>query len=143
MTGLRMLDRARNCAVMALLLCGLTAPIFAQSPPPIDVKAEAKPGRPLALDDLYSELSVVDAALSPSGRYLAVIVRQPDADRLLVYDLTTGDKKYINSVPKTSAGSALGLRMGTVYWKSDDRLLCRLHVRPADGKNTGAMPMAA
>lgn len=127
---------------LVLVLCCLAAPLFAQSPPQIDATAKSRPSRPLALEDLFSELSVVDAALSPSGRHLAVIVRQPDEDRLLTYDLTTGDKKYIKSVPKISAGSALSLRMGTVFWKTDDRLLCRLHVRPADGKNINAMPLS-
>jgi dienelactone hydrolase len=126
--------------VIVLFLCCLATPLFAQSPPPIDTPAEPKPARPLALDDLFSELSVVDAALSPSGRYLAVIVRQPNDDRLLMYDLTTGEKKYINSVPKISAGAALSLRMATVYWKSDDRILCRLRVRPAEGMDINALP---
>src|SRR5512139_3098043 len=124
-----------------VLGCGMTAS-FAQAPPAAASNPDSKPARPLTLDDLFSEVSVVDAALSPSGRYLAVIVRRPEDDRLLVYDLTTGDKKFVKSVPKVSAGTALALDMGSVYWKSDDRLLCRLHVMPAEGKNIDAMPMS-
>ena len=135
-----MLGSARFCGATVLALCCLAAPLFAQSSPPIDAPAEPKPGRPLVLEDLFSELSVVDAALSPSGRYLAVIVRQPDEDRLLTYDLDTGDRKYIQRVAVNQAGQALSLRMGTVYWKSDDRILCRLHVRPSEGKDINSMP---
>ena len=29
--------------------------------------------------------------------------------------------------------------MGTVFWKSDDRILCRLHVRPIEGRNINSM----
>lgn len=129
-------------ALVVVLLCCVVSPLFAQSPPPVVATPDSPPGRPLALDDLFSEVTAVDAALSPSGRHLAVIVRQPSEDRLLMYDLTTGDKKYINSVPKISAGSAMSLSMGAVYWKSDDRLLCRLHVRPAEGKDINAMPLS-
>ncbi len=135
-----MLGSARFCGVLVLVLCCLATPLFAHSPPLVDAKAESKPGRALALEDLFSELSVVDAALSPSGRYLAVILRQPDEDRLLTYDLTTGDKKYIQRVAVNQAGHALSLRMGTVYWKSDDRILCRLHVRPNEGASIYSMP---
>jgi dienelactone hydrolase len=124
-----------------VLGCGM-APSFAQAPPATTANPESAPTRPLALDDLFSEVSVVDAALSPSGRYLAVIVRRTEDDRLLMYDLTTGDKTFVKSVPKLSSGTALELNMGTVYWKSDDRLVCRLHVMPAEGKNINAMPMS-
>jgi len=129
-------------ALVAFLLCCVVSPLFAQSPPPVATTPDSTPSRPLALDDLFSEVTVVDAALSPSGRYLAVIVRQPSEDRILIHDLTTGDRKYIKSVPKVSAGTAMSLSIGTVYWKSDDRLLCRLHVRPAEGKNINAMPLS-
>jgi dipeptidyl aminopeptidase/acylaminoacyl peptidase len=129
--------------IIILVLCCFVAPLFAQSSPPVDTATTSKPERPLALEDLFSELSVVDAALSPSGRYLAVIVRQPDEDRLLVHDLTTGDKKYVQRVSKNAAGTALTMRLGMVYWKSDDRILCRLHVRPAEGKNYNSMARSA
>jgi dienelactone hydrolase len=128
--------------IAAFVLACCATPLFAQSPPPAAANPESKLARPLALDDLFSEVSVVDAALSPSGRYLAVIVRRTEDDRLLMYDLTTGDKTYIKSVPKVSPGTALALSISTVYWKSDDRLICRLHVRPAEGKSINAMPMS-
>jgi dipeptidyl aminopeptidase/acylaminoacyl peptidase len=127
---------------MALALCCLATPLFAQPAPPPEARAASTPGRTLALEDLFSELSVVDAALSPSGRYLAVIARQPDEDRLLVQDLTTGERKYIQRAGINQAGPGLTLRMGTVYWKSDDRILCRLHVRPMEGKNINSMSTA-
>ena len=130
----------RLLAVIVLGCC--MAPSFAQAPPATAANPDSKPARPLTLEDLFSEVNVVDAALSPSGRYLAVIVRRAEDDRLLMYDLTTGDKKFVKSVPKVSSGTALALDMGSVYWKSDERLLCRLHVMPAAGKNIDAMPMS-
>jgi dipeptidyl aminopeptidase/acylaminoacyl peptidase len=135
-------ERGLYKALVVVLLCCVVSPLLAQAPPPVATTPDSTPSRPLALDDLFSEVTVADAALSPSGRYLAVIVRQPSEDRILIQDLTTGDRKYIKSVPKVSAGTAMSLSIGTVYWKSDDRLLCRLHVRPAEGKNINAMPLS-
>ena len=131
-----------HTALVLVLLCCVVSPLLAQAPPPVVATPDSAPSRPLALDDLFSAVTVADAALSPSGRYLAVIVRQPSEDRILIHDLTTGDRKYIKSVPKVSAGTAMSLSIGTVYWKSDDRLLCRLHVRPAEGKDINALPLS-
>lgn len=130
---------ARFPGAIVLALCCFAHPLLAQSVPPVDAKAESRPGRPLALEDLFSELSVVDAALSPSGRHLALIARQHDEDRLLVHDLTTGERKYIQRAALSQAGPGLTLRMGAVYWKSDERILCRLHVRPNEGKSLDSM----
>jgi pimeloyl-ACP methyl ester carboxylesterase len=126
-----------------LVLCCLTtwplAQTWAQAPPPTADAATGKTRRPLVLDDLFSEMNVVDSGLSPSGRYIALILRRKDDDLLVTYDLETGDKKVIQRTAVSSAGKALTLRIGTVYWKSDDRLLFRLHVRPIEGKSIYAM----
>jgi len=118
---------------MVLVLCCLATALFAQSASPTDANAESTPGRTPALEDLFSDLSVVDAAFSQSGRYLAMIARRPEEDPLLVYDPTNGGKKCIQRAALNQAGPGLSPRMGTVNWKSDDRILCRLYVRPIEG----------
>lgn len=136
-------SRLFKTAITALALYGFALVAGAQSPPAAGAApGESVPSRPLALADLFSEVTVPDAALSPSGRYLAVVVHQADEDRLLINDLTTGEKKFVKSVPKHSPGAALELSLAQVSWKSDERLVCRLHVEPAEGKNIDAMPMS-
>jgi hypothetical protein len=39
--------------------------------------------RRATLEDLFSEVTIVDGAVSPSGRYLAVIARDGDFDNLI------------------------------------------------------------
>ena len=84
------------------------------------------------LDDLYSELNIVDTAISPSGRYVAAIARLDKQDVLVTFDLTTGERKVIQRAAHGEAGKGLLLHMNTVDWKSDERMLLRLRVRPAD-----------
>jgi dipeptidyl aminopeptidase/acylaminoacyl peptidase len=93
--------------------------------------APAAPKLP-SLDDLYSELNIVDTAISPSGRYLAIIVRRPTDDTLAVMDLQTNEKKALQRVKPGDLGAKLVMHMATVYWKSDDRLMFRVSVRPED-----------
>jgi hypothetical protein len=119
----------RACRVAAIVLVGLSTPIFAQQTAP------AKPGHPATLQDLFSELSIVDAAISTSGRYLAVILRRDADDVLLVVDLTTSERKAIQKVGFEDAGRGLLMQMATVYWKSDERLLLRTRVQPKDALN--------
>src|SRR5262249_9757285 len=87
-----------------------------------------------ALDDLFSELNVVDSSISPSGRHLAVILRHGENDLLVVYDLQTNERKILQRAGLRSFGKNITLHMVTVYWKSDDRLLFRLRVLPDEGK---------
>jgi len=82
------------------------------------------------LDDLFSERNIVDTAISPSGRYLAIIVRRPTDDTLAVLDLQTGEKKALQRTKPGDAGTKLIMHLSTVYWKSDERLLVRVSVRP-------------
>jgi dienelactone hydrolase len=123
---------ARRFAAIALL-CVL-APCFAQSPAPAP-DTPATPLRPATLDDLYAELTLVDTAISISGRYVAAVVRREKDDVLVVFDLTTGDRKIIQRVGFDEAGKALVLYMVSVEWKTDDKLLLRLRVRPEDMLN--------
>ena len=59
-----------------------------------------------SLDDLYSELNIVDTAISPSGRYLAIIVRRPTDDTLAVLDeLHLCDPKVLDPVIYAFANS--------------------------------------
>jgi len=95
------------------------------------VTEAASPG-PLTLDDLFDRKGVVDVAVSPSGRYLAGIVRQADNDVVLVVDAETGDHKVIARVGLKDAGEHLEARITSVYWKSDDRILFRSRALPSD-----------
>jgi pimeloyl-ACP methyl ester carboxylesterase len=115
--------------LVTVLLVGLMAPCFAQTPAPADA---AKSARPPTLDELYSEYTLVDTAISPSGRYVAAIVRREKDDVLVNFDLTTGERKPLQRVAFTDAGKGLMFYMTTVQWKTDDKLLLRSRVRPED-----------
>jgi fermentation-respiration switch protein FrsA (DUF1100 family) len=101
------------------LLC-LTTSLASADPPP-------------TLEELFSEPTVVDAAISPSGRYIATVLRQPTEDLLIVFDLQTSERKVIQRAGFSGVDRNLEMKMANVYWKFDDRLLLRLAVRPADG----------
>ena len=111
---------------IALLLTLFSPALLAQSPAPPPPAAT----HPVSLDDLYSEPNVVDAAISPSGRYLAVVMRRATDDILVVMDLQSNDKKIITYTKPEQAGKKLFLHMSTVYWKTDERLLFRVTIRP-------------
>jgi dipeptidyl aminopeptidase/acylaminoacyl peptidase len=113
----------------AIVLVCLSLPGLAQD------GSATRPERAPSLDDLFSELNVVDAAISTSGRYVAAVVRLEKADVLVVFDLTTGTRKVVQRVGFAEAGKNLLLHMVSVDWKSDDRMLLRLRVRPEDVLN--------
>jgi acetyl esterase/lipase len=94
--------------------------------------AAANPARAITLDDMYGERNIVDTAISPSGQYLSAIIRRANDDVLAVVDLATGERKIVQRVGFDEAGKGLMLQMTTVYWKTDDRMLLRLRVRPED-----------
>src|SRR6187402_3051733 len=94
--------------------------------------AESRPKRLPSLDDLYSELNIVDTSISPSGRYLAFVVRRPTDDTLAVMDLQTKTKKALQRSKPSDLGSKLVMHISNVYWKSDERLLFRVTVRPEE-----------
>src|SRR6185503_4907352 len=87
---------------------------------------------PLSLDDLYSEAGAGDVAVSPSGRYLAIIAHRPDDDIVVVVDLTTGERKPITRVGKFDAGRLLKFRVQELYWKTETRLLFTVQSSPRD-----------
>ena len=119
---LELLTTARRYAAI-VLLC-MAAPCLAQ-----DATGSL---RPATLADLYSGLEIVDAAVSTSGRYLAVIVRRDGYDNLLMVDIETDERTLVQRVGIDDAGEGLEIRMTTVYWKSDDRMLLRTLVMPKD-----------
>ncbi len=92
---------------------------------------------PLTLDDLYSDPTVADAALSPSGHYIVAAVSRPDSDMLVLMDLEKGDRRVIANIPHDVAGKKLDARIVTVYWKSEDRILFRAAIRPDENTRFG------
>ena len=111
----------------AVCLLAFAAPSFAQSPAPAP-----RPARPPTLSELYSEYDLVDTAISPSGRYVAAIIRREKDDVLLAFDLTTGERKPLRRIAFSDAGKDLMFYMVSVQWKTDDKLLMRSRVRPED-----------
>ena len=116
------LNAARR-SVALILLC-IAAPCSAQD--------AAQSQRPVTLDDLYSEVDIVDAAISTSGRYLAVILRRDGYDNLMVVDFDTDERTIVQRLGTDDFGEGLVIHMVTVYWKSDDRMLLRTRVLPAN-----------
>jgi len=113
--------------IITSLLLVLTSQVaLAQADAPAATPA---PTRLPSLDDLYSDPNIVDTAISPSGRYLAFIVRRPADDTLAVMDLQTMEKKLIQRSKPSDLGKKLVMHISTVYWKSDERLLFRVTVR--------------
>jgi dienelactone hydrolase len=87
----------------------------------------------LSLDDLFGDEGAAAVAVSPSGRYLAAVVRRRDDDLLVVQDLTTGESKGLTRVGRKDVGELFDSRIAAVLWKSDDRLLFPVHIFPAKG----------
>jgi dipeptidyl aminopeptidase/acylaminoacyl peptidase len=87
----------------------------------------------LSLDDIFGEVGARDVAISPSGRYLACIVRKSDGDVIIVEDLQSGSRKVVLGAGTKDLGPQFDSRVNTVLWKTDERLLFRLSITPADG----------
>lgn len=87
----------------------------------------------ITLDDLFSQSGARDVAVSPTGRYIAAVVSRPDDDVLVVQDLSTGARFNNTRVGHADIGPQFDARMISVVWKSDDRLLFRLSIAPAEG----------
>jgi dipeptidyl aminopeptidase/acylaminoacyl peptidase len=109
--------------LLCALLCLTTAAAWGE--------ALTKP--PPTIEELFSEPSTIDAAMSPSGRYLAAITRRTDDDLLMVFDLETGQRKVIQRTGFSDATKNVTMHMANVYWKTDERLLLRVTVRRAEG----------
>jgi dienelactone hydrolase len=119
-----------------LLLLGtlLSLPVAAETPAASALPAtQPSMPRPVSLDDLYSSVRLPDVALSPSGRYLATVIRAEGIGGLLVWDLQTGKYNSIASIRTTAVGRGTVATLRSVYWKSEDRLLFRMAVTPDDG----------
>lgn len=87
----------------------------------------------LTLDDLFSDDGTRDVSVSPSGRYLATVVVRKDDDLLVVQDLASGQRQSIMGLGRKDIGPQFDAHMVTVLWKSEDRLLFRISVIPAEG----------
>lgn len=116
---------ARRAGAVGVLAALCATVVFANAP-------SAPSSTLVTLDDLYSEDGVKDAAVSPSGRYLASIVRRAETDFVVVHDLDAGDSKGITRVGHASLGSQFEARITTVVWKTEERLLFRVAVRPKE-----------
>jgi len=114
--------------LLAPLLALLGQPLMAQTTAPASTTPPV--ARPVSLDDLYSEVNLADAALSPSGRYLAYVARRSTEDLLIVMDLQTRERKAIQRSVPSQAGKRMTVHIAAVYWKSDERLLFRTATRP-------------
>ncbi len=68
-----------------------------------------------------------------------------DGDLLVVQDLVANQLKGITRIGRKDAGPKFDARMSAVYWKTEDRLLFRISVSPADGISlqTVAKPAAS
>jgi len=90
-------------------------------------------GANLTLDDLFASEGAADVAVSPSGRYLAAVVRRKDDDLLVVQDLTSGESKGLTRVGHKDVGKLFESHIASVIWKTDERLLFPVYIRPAKG----------
>lgn len=103
------------------------------------VAQTAEPSKPpaskqrVSLDDLYASVKLPDVALSPSGRYLATIVRNDSVGALLIWDLQVGGYRNIAKMSSDAVGKGTVARLIEVNWKTEDRLLIHMSVRPDDG----------
>jgi len=114
--------------IVSLLLALAASAFAADAVPPTQAR--------LALDDLFSEQGAVDAAVSPSGRYMAVIVRRMDADLLVLFDVTSGTTgTLLTRVGRKDLGERYDSLMSDVYWKSDDLMLFHVAIQPARDAN--------
>ena len=125
MTKRTMLSRFRWLAALSITAAFILPAFAAESPAPT--------GTPVSLDDLFSDDGARDVAVSPSGRYLAIVLRRDDHDVLYVMDLESGEHKGVQRAGKKDVGPNFDSRITTVYWKTDDRLLFRVSVTPAEG----------
>lgn len=96
--------------------------------------SSSSPAAPrVSLDDLYSEVTRPDVAISPSGRYLARVVVGPESSAVFVTDLRAGTTAAAVGVGRDAISKQTESVISEVFWKSDDRLLFRMGIRPRDG----------
>jgi len=78
-------------------------------------------------------------AVSPSGRYIAAVVRRQGDDLLALIDTGDGTLKGLTKVGRKDVGPRFEARITSVYWKNEDRILFRSTVSPADGVPTSRL----
>jgi dienelactone hydrolase len=115
-------------AVLVAILGFSLSPAFPQGAAP-----PATPARlSLSLNDLYAEEGVGDAAVSPGGRYLAIVAHRPTDDIVVVVDLNTGERKAVTRMARFDVDPLLKVRIHEVVWKSDTRLLFQVQSVPRE-----------
>ncbi|MGA0602711.1 alpha/beta hydrolase family protein [Caulobacter sp. KR2-114] len=72
---------------------------------------------PLSVETFYAKAALHDAELSPSGRYVAALIRRSDGQAVLVRDLQSGQSSL------ASVSTDKDLDYDWVVWKGDDRLV--------------------
>jgi len=88
-----------------------------------------------SLEDLYSDVTIPDMAISPSGRYVAEIRKTGGVYNLITYDLKDDQHRLILRMDRDLIGGSTEAAMVAVYWKSDDRLLLRTRIGVDKGVN--------
>ncbi len=119
---------ARRAGALSALLvtCGL---LLSQPVPAEEAKAV------LTLEELYGEHNVIDADISPSGKTIAAVIRRKDDDAIVSLDLASGEKKLVTRINKDAFGKQIDVRMGFVFWKTENRLLFQLNSDVNDGSD--------
>ncbi len=117
--------RAAASVLLVALLSGVPA-LRAQQPAAVAPASH----KLLTLSDLFSERAIADAALSPSGRYLASVLRRAKDDAILLTDLQSGERKILLALGHDAVGKRLDTHMIGIWWKTEDRLLFRLRIWP-------------
>ncbi len=82
-----------------------------------------------SLDELLAPHDLTGAALSPNGRYVALIKRVGASDRVVVVDLQNSQQLTIVEFGKDIVAGYTEGHITGVGWKSDERLLFRTGVR--------------
>jgi dienelactone hydrolase len=85
---------------------------------------------PLTLEDLLADPDLKDAAVSPSGRYLALVLWRKDSDLVAMMDLDTRATKVLTNIGHDVAGKDLNVHVQSVVWKSEERILFRTSILP-------------
>ncbi|MEZ5500770.1 MAG: S9 family peptidase [Steroidobacteraceae bacterium] len=124
------------CFGLAVLSATLTSAVAIAGTATQPETAGVENKAPLTLEDLYSPVSLPDAAVSPSGRYLAFINRNEDEDQLFVLDLANGSSAAIIAMSRDKVVQKSDAYIISVYWKSDQRLIFRTRVVPDEDART-------
>jgi acetyl esterase/lipase len=85
---------------------------------------------PLTVDDLIADPDLRDAAVSPSGRYIAVSLWKRDNDLIALMDVETKQTKVLTRIGHDVAGKKLNVHIENLVWKTDDRLLFHSSIWP-------------